>query len=148
MIQGKSIISPKISDQVLLMLENVIKNGSGKANIPGYRTAGKTGTVRTLKEHNYDAHSHEALFVGITPVSQPRLVIAVIIKEPKNLAYYGSQVSAPTFSAIAGTSLRILNIPPDDPKTLIKETNEIKLNWCSPGLSHSMILILKSLTLK
>ena len=54
-----------------------------------------------------------ASFVGIAPVSNPRLVVAVVINEPSLAAYYAGQVAAPLFSKVMGASLRILDVQPD-----------------------------------
>lgn len=113
-LPATQVVAAALADDVLMMLENVVSRGSGKAAaISGYRIAGKTGTIRTIGKHGYNLHSHEALFVGIAPVSQPRIVLAIIIKEPTNMGYYGSQVAAPVFGTIVSSTLRMLNIRPD-----------------------------------
>jgi cell division protein FtsI (penicillin-binding protein 3) len=50
----------------------------------------------------------------MAPASDPRLVMAIIIDEPRGGAYYGGTVAAPVFSATLGGALRILNVTPDD----------------------------------
>jgi len=54
-------------------------------------------------------------FVGFAPVSNPRLVVAVMIDEPTGGQYYGGSVAAPVFSSVMGTALRLLGVPPDAP---------------------------------
>jgi cell division protein FtsI (penicillin-binding protein 3) len=56
-----------------------------------------------------------ASFIGFAPVSDPRVVIAVMIDEPEAGGYYGGQVAAPVFAQIAGASLRTLQLTPDGP---------------------------------
>jgi len=110
------VINPKISNQVLDMMESVVNNGTGKpAQVAGYRVAGKTGTARIAGKKGYGERRYIASFVGIAPVSKPRLVVAVVIQEPSLDAYYAGQVAAPLFSKIMGTSLRILDVEPDQP---------------------------------
>jgi cell division protein FtsI (penicillin-binding protein 3) len=114
----KQVISAETSQQVLNMLEAVVEdNGTGrKAQVVGYRVAGKTGTSRIAGKNGYDKNRHIASFVGIAPVSAPKLVIAVVVREPRKISYYGGRVAGPLFSQVMGESLRILGISPD--KTL------------------------------
>lgn len=117
-VEGRSVLNPKISDQVLSMMEAVVNgaDGTGKqAKVPGYRVAGKTGTARIAGKKGYEANRHIASFAGIAPVSQPRLVVVVVIHEPTQMGYYAASVAAPLFSKVMSASLRILDIPPDQP---------------------------------
>lgn len=109
------VIDPKIAKEVLDMLEAVVeKDGTGRfARIFGYRVAGKTGTSRIATKAGYDKNKHIASFVGIAPVSKPKLVVAVVIQEPTKISYYGGRVAAPLFSKVMGESLRIMGISPD-----------------------------------
>ena len=97
------------------MLEGVTAaNGTApKAQIAGYRVAGKTGTVRVVGPAGYDDERHRAWFVGIAPVSQPRIVTVVLINEPKGLARGGGEVAAPVFAHVVGRTLRLLGVMPD-----------------------------------
>jgi cell division protein FtsI (penicillin-binding protein 3) len=112
---GEQVLNEKIANQVLAMMEAVLGNeGTGKlARIPGYRVAGKTGTARIASKNGYEANRHIASFVGIAPVSQPRLIVVVVIHEPTRNSYYGSTVAAPLFAQIMSGALRILEVPPD-----------------------------------
>ncbi len=114
------VISKKIANEVLVMLESVIEKGgtATRAEVPGYRVSGKTGTVRMVGAHGYEPHHHTAIFVGVAPVSNPQLVISVIVKNPERGGYFGGLVSAPIFAKVMGVSLRILDIPPDKPGVL------------------------------
>jgi Cell division protein FtsI/penicillin-binding protein 2 len=69
----------------------------GKAAVPGYRVAGKTGTAKVATAGGY-GKDYVGTFVGFAPVSNPRFVMAVIINEPKGGAYYGGSVAGPDFS--------------------------------------------------
>ncbi|HEX8739594.1 MAG TPA: penicillin-binding protein 2 [Casimicrobiaceae bacterium] len=115
-VVGVPVISPAIAHEVLHMLEMVTKPGgtAPEAQVAGYRVAGKTGTARKVEGGVY-ARRYVASFVGIAPVSNPRLVIAVMIDEPSTGDYYGGSVAAPVFSHIAGAALRLLGVPTDAP---------------------------------
>ena len=102
---------------MMQLLESVIigEFGTGKkAAVPGYRIAGKTGTARIAAPHGYYKNRYESSFVGVAPVSNPRIIIAVVVHDPRGKVYYGADVSAPIFKNIMEGALRIMNIPPDD----------------------------------
>jgi cell division protein FtsI (penicillin-binding protein 3) len=112
--KGKKVLNTTTADQMLAMLEAVVSDGTGKsAQIPGYRVAGKTGTARIAGKKGYEEKRYIASFVGIAPVSKPRLIVTVIIHEPTRSGYYAAQVAAPLFAKVMGTALRILDVPPD-----------------------------------
>ncbi len=110
------VMDPRVVREVRAMMEGVVKEGgtATRAAIPGYRVAGKTGTVRKIGRHGYE-NRYLALFVGMAPATDPRLVMAVVVDEPQGKAYYGGQVAAPVFAKVMGEALRLLNIPPDAP---------------------------------
>jgi cell division protein FtsI (penicillin-binding protein 3) len=83
-----------------------------RAQINGYRVGGKTGTAQ-IAAANYSRDAHNAIFVGIAPISEPRIVVAVIVNEPQGREYYGGQVAAPIFASIASRTLRLLGVSPD-----------------------------------
>ena len=108
------VIQPAVAQQMLTMMEAVVSGGTGvSASVSGYRVAGKTGTARIAGKKGYDAHRYIGSFVGLAPVSKPRLIVAVVIHEPTRSGYYGAAVAAPLFSKVMEASLRILDIPPD-----------------------------------
>jgi cell division protein FtsI (penicillin-binding protein 3) len=111
---GEQVIDPIVARQVVDMLATVVEQGSGaKAKVVGYRTAGKTGTVRKISASGaYTNEKHVSVFAGLAPASHPRFAIVVVVDDPKGV-YYGSQVTAPIFSKIAAGALRLFNIPPD-----------------------------------
>lgn len=119
-VDGVQVLNPKTANQVLDMMEAVVSgaDGTGKqAQIPGYRVAGKTGTARIAGKRGYEENRHIASFVGIAPVTKPKLIVAVIIYEPTRLGYYAAAVAAPLFSKVMAAGLRILDVPPDQPRT-------------------------------
>ncbi|CDZ78628.1 Peptidoglycan synthase FtsI precursor [Legionella massiliensis] len=113
---GEQVVDAKTAKQVLAMLEAVLgKEGTGRsARVPGYRVAGKTGTAQIAGKNGYEKDRHIASFVGIAPVSDPRLVVVVVIHEPTKNGYYAAAVAAPLFSQVMAGALRILDVPPDD----------------------------------
>ena len=76
--------------------------------------AGKTGTVKKLAESGYSDDRYIAVFAGMVPASEPRLVMVVMIDEPSRGQYYGGLVAAPVFARVMSGALRLLDIPPDD----------------------------------
>lgn len=104
-----------VTRQVLEMMEAVteIHGTAPKARVAGFRVAGKTGTSRKVGSNGYDDERHVALFAGIAPVSEPRIVIVVVINEPRGEARGGGGVAAPVFSRVAARSLRLLGVNPD-----------------------------------
>ncbi len=116
-MEGKRIISETTARSVTAMLEMAVRAGgtAPKAQVAGYRVAGKTGTAHKQSGSTYAADRYVASFVGFAPVSAPRLVIAVMIDEPSAGQYYGGAVAAPVFSKVMGEALRSLSVAPDAP---------------------------------
>ncbi|MDS4040638.1 MAG: penicillin-binding transpeptidase domain-containing protein [Candidatus Competibacter sp.] len=114
--EERRVLSAQAVRQVRAMLEQAVtKEGTGaKAAVPGFRVAGKTGTVHKIVNGHYAKNRYFSLFAGMVPASNPRLVMAIIIDEPKGGAYYGGAVAAPVFGRTMGGVLRVLNITPDD----------------------------------
>jgi cell division protein FtsI (penicillin-binding protein 3) len=115
-IAGRPVISAETARAVRHMLEMVVLPGgtAPRAQVSGYRVAGKTGTAHKIEDHVY-VDKYVSSFVGFAPVSNPRLVIAVMIDEPGGGQYYGGTVAAPVFSTIMGAALRLLGVPSDAP---------------------------------
>lgn len=117
-VPGTRVLAPEIAHHVVSMLEGVTsKEGTApQAAIPGYRVAGKTGTAHKLRPDGkgYSQNDYRALFVGMAPVSNPQIVLAVVVENPVG-KYYGGLVSAPIFAKIMQESLRLRNVPLDKP---------------------------------
>lgn len=111
---GNQVIAPSVADKVIEMMKSVVnKGGTGTlAEIPDYQVAGKTGTAYIAGPNGYDRHKYMASFIGVAPASDPKLVVAVVIRDPK-LQHFGGLVAAPVFSKVMSAALRILDIPPD-----------------------------------
>ena len=112
-LDGDRILSEQTSRDIISMLENLAVRGAPRGKIIGYRIGGKTGTAQ-IAAANYASDKHNALFVGIAPLTKPKIAIAVIVNEPGGNEYYGGQVAAPVFSEIGSHTLRLLGIAPDD----------------------------------
>ncbi len=121
--QSQRVISEQIARQVANMLESVTRpGGTGtRASIDSYRVAGKTGTVHKIGTHGYADDRYLSLFVGMAPVSRPRIVTVVTIDEPGSGRYYGGEAAAPVFSKVTGEAMRLLNIAPDDIQEAVAE---------------------------
>jgi cell division protein FtsI (penicillin-binding protein 3) len=115
-VPGVQVAGPKAVAAVRKMLEMATGPGgtAPQAQVPGYRVAGKTGTAYKQEGGRY-VKKYISSFVGFAPVSNPRLVVAVMIDEPSAGQYYGGTVAAPVFSRIVGDALRTLRVPPDAP---------------------------------
>ena len=111
------VITPETALQVRRMLELVVQPGgtAPRAQVMGYRVAGKTGTAHKLEGANYAANKYMASFIGFAPASDPQLIIAVMIDEPGAGQYYGGTVAAPVFSNVMAGALRLLGVKPDAP---------------------------------
>lgn len=110
-------ISPAVAREVRHLMESVVApTGTGRrAAIAGYRVTGKSGTVRKVAEGGgYAQDRHQAVFIGMVPAENPRLVGLVMIDEPAAGDYYGGLVSAPVFSTVMQGAARLLQIVPDD----------------------------------
>ncbi|GGB87720.1 penicillin-binding protein 3 [Marinobacterium zhoushanense] len=113
--ETKRVMPEQVANQVLAMMETVITpKGTGRqAAVTGYRVAGKTGTAHKASGGGYASDRYTSVFAGIAPASHPRIVIAVMVDNPKGQEYYGGEVAAPVFSRVAADALRLLNVPPD-----------------------------------
>jgi cell division protein FtsI (penicillin-binding protein 3) len=113
---GQQVFSAATARSVRSMLELVVLPGgtAPRAQIMGYRVAGKTGTAHKPGIGGYQ-DKYIASFVGMAPASNPRLIVAVMVDEPSAGKYYGGEVAAPAFSAVMGATLRMMGIPQDAP---------------------------------
>ena len=110
---GERALSEDTTANLLLMLETVVEQSWAEPLVKGYRVGGKTGTAEIFSD-DYSGNAHNAFFVGIAPISNPRIVTVVVVNEPQGQKYYGGQVAAPIFSLIVSGALRIMGIPPDE----------------------------------
>jgi cell division protein FtsI (penicillin-binding protein 3) len=114
-VMGQRVISRKTALAISQMLEMATQSGGTAplARVAGYRVAGKTGTAHKLIDGKYARNRYVSSFVGFAPVSNPRLIVAVVLDEPSAGKYFGGAVAAPVFSQVMTTALRLLNVPHD-----------------------------------
>lgn len=124
--EAEQVFSAQNTQAVLEMMESVTqKGGSGtKAAVAGYRVAGKTGTSRKAIAGGY-GDNYVNIFAGVAPVSDPQIVVVVLINEPGGDLYYAGDTAAPVFSKIMGGALQLLNVAPDG----LKATNVANLTF-------------------
>lgn len=126
-IEGERVMSAEVARSVRGMLESVVADvgGTGKAaQVKDYRISGKTGTVHVnSKSGGYESNRYKALFAGIAPASDPRLVLVVVVHDPRREKWHGGAVAAPVFSKIMAGALRLLNVAPDNLSPTLREVN-------------------------
>ncbi len=117
-VPGEEIVSPEVAKQVRMMLHKAIeKGGTGtRAQVASYKVGGKTGTVHAVGRGGYQESEYKALFAGMAPIDNPRVVMVVVVDSPQYDEYYGGEVAAPVFSRVIGNTMRLLNVTPDSIK--------------------------------
>ncbi|WP_057832677.1 penicillin-binding transpeptidase domain-containing protein [Colwellia sp. TT2012] len=106
------IFSEENSIAITHMLEAVVDEHVPKAKVDGYRVGGKTGTSIKAVAGGY-GNEYVAFFAGMAPISNPEIVVVVVINEPGGDLYYGGDIAAPVFSRVMKGALQVLNIAPD-----------------------------------
>ena len=112
---GERVFDAETVATVLGLMEGVtsrIGTAPG-ARIPGYRVAGKTGTTRIVDASGYTDRRHVALFVGVAPLTDPRLLMVVVVNDASGPRIGGGAVAAPVFARVAQRALRLMGVPPD-----------------------------------
>ncbi len=134
------VVRPSVAERMLELMGGVVKYGTGvKAQISGYSVGGKTGTSKKVSS---EEREYIASFVGVLPLSSPRLCIYVWIDNPRRHKY-GGDVAAPVFRAIGEGAVKSLKIPPDEenvPETTPvpvdilagEDTTELPPEWQMP----------------
>jgi cell division protein FtsI (penicillin-binding protein 3) len=117
---GERALSANSARMLIDMMETVVtdEGTGGRAAVPGYRVAGKTGTAWKSTAGGYSEDRYLAVFAGVAPAGAPRLAVVVVMDEPSAGEFYGGIVAAPVFSRVAAGALRMLAVPPDDVATL------------------------------
>lgn len=113
--RGRRALPKHVADTLRHMLRMVVTpQGTGyAAHIPGYTVAGKTGTAHRLTDKGYAENEYTAVFAGMVPATNPRLVAVVVVESPQG-KYFGGQVAAPVFREVMSGAMRLLDVPPDD----------------------------------
>jgi cell division protein FtsI (penicillin-binding protein 3) len=124
-VSGLRVLSPKTAQQLRQMLRLAAGPGgtAPKAQAIGYSVGGKTGTARKQIGKDYATNKYRAWFVGIAPVSDPRIVVAVMVDEPSKGVFFGGDVAAPVFAQVVQQTLRTMGVPPDievQPQIVVK----------------------------
>ena len=115
---GVQVFSAKTAFEVRKMLQMAAgPGGTGqKAQTLGYSVGGKSGTAfkQVGKSYGTDKdRKYRGWFVGMAPIDKPRVIVAVMIDEPRAGKYYGGEVAAPVFSELVQQALRMKGVPPD-----------------------------------
>jgi len=114
-VTGARVFSSQNATAIRNMLHMVtIQGGTApKAQTMGYSVGGKTGTAHKVEGKGYASKKYRGFFVGIAPIDNPRIVVAVMVDEPTNGAYFGGDVAAPVFSQTVQQTLRMMGVQPD-----------------------------------
>jgi cell division protein FtsI (penicillin-binding protein 3) len=128
-VGGVRVLQPKIAQEMRQILHLVTMSGgtAPRAQTVGYSVGGKTGTAHKQEGHGYAANKYRGVFVGMAPIEQPRIVVAVMIDEPSAGHYFGGDVAAPVFSATVQQTLRLLGVQPDmsvKPQVVVESVEE------------------------
>ena len=112
---GVQIFSEKTANAVRHMLFLATQPGGGgvRAQTEGYSVGGKSGTARKQIGSSYISQKYRSWFIGMAPIDNPRIIVAVMVDEPSAGVYYGGAISAPVFSQVVQQTLRMLNVQPD-----------------------------------
>ena len=125
-VSGVRVISAHTAQTVRQMLSLVTGPGgtAPKAQTVGYSVGGKSGTAYAHEGKGYDTKKYRSWFVGLSPIKEPRIIVAVMVDEPTAGKWYGGEVAAPVFSDLVQHTLRMLGVAPDlDVKTQIVARN-------------------------
>ncbi len=114
-LPGLRVFEAKNAVAVRNMLHMVTGPGgtAPKAQTMGYSVGGKTGTAHKQEGKGYADKKYRGFFVGIAPIENPRIVVAVMLDEPTGGKYFGGDVAAPVFSETVQQTLRMLGVQPD-----------------------------------
>ena len=138
--KGTQVISAKTAIQMREMLELVTQTGGTATNAQtmGYRVGGKTGTAHKVEGKGYATNKYRGFFVGMAPMSAPRIVVDVMVDEPSTGGYYGGVVAAPAFANIVAGTLRTMNVLPDAAvKQMVDKELQLEPNGSTQKVSLS-----------
>ncbi len=114
-VSGQRVISAKTAQAVREMLQMAAgPGGTGpKAMTMGYSVGGKSGTAYKQEGKGYATKKYRSWFVGLAPIDHPRIIVAVMVDEPRNGKWFGGDVAAPVFSQVVQQTLRTMGVAPD-----------------------------------
>lgn len=113
--EGVRVIAPEVIAQIRTMMKDVVssKGTARRAQMEKYSAAGKTGTAHKLINGRYAENRYTSAFAGFAPAEDPKLIMVVVVDDPRGEHYYGGRIAAPVFSRVMAESLRLMNVPPD-----------------------------------
>ena len=135
--EERRVVGESTSKQMRSLLENVVKEGSGKkAGVAGYRVGGKTGTAQKYENGAIAQGKYVSSFVGFAPVDNPKYAVLMIIDEPGSYAYYGSIVAAPY---VGGVFSKIFESKGIEPTEMVEERELVELpQLCGKSVNAAM----------
>ena len=122
----RRVLEPTVDRTLIGLLEQVVASGGGKkAEVKGYRIAGKTGTAQKIRRETagYLEGRYIASFCGFAPVEDPIFTVLVMIDDPRGGDFYGGQIAAPVASRIFTQLLRYAHVEPSS-NTFAETTGE------------------------
>jgi cell division protein FtsI/penicillin-binding protein 2 len=113
----RRVMSEATAATLRRFLRAVVVRGTGNptAQVPGYTTAGKTGTAQVVENGQYLSGAYVASFIGYVPADAPRYAILIKIERPRG-SYYGSEVAAPVFADLARAVMLHAGVMPAPPR--------------------------------
>jgi cell division protein FtsI/penicillin-binding protein 2 len=127
----RKVISTRVARELSTMLKSVVtKEGTARrAEIEGFSVAGKTGTTQKIIDGKYSNRHHVASFVGYFPAGDPKVVITVVVDEPKmkkGLLGYGGVVAAPAFQRVGKGIISYWGLKPESKNQMVASRTEFK----------------------
>lgn len=116
--EPSQVLSKEVAETLQNMLQEVIESPRGvfRAQVPGYHVSGKSGTARkaTIGTKGYTENAYRSMFAGFAPSTNPQIAMMIVVDEPSKGGYFGGLISAPIFSKVMASTLRLLNVAPDN----------------------------------
>jgi len=120
------VVTEQTAKTLTEMLESVVtdeQGTGGKAQIPGYRVAGKTGTANRVDPKTGKYSGYTASFIGFAPADRPRVTVSCVIQDPVN-GHFGGQLCGPVFKQVMEFTLKTLQVPPSG-----SEAPNLPVDW-------------------
>jgi cell division protein FtsI/penicillin-binding protein 2 len=113
-LETRRVVSEETAILMQQLLANVVDEGTGQAaTVAGYQVGGKTGTANKLGEDGRYTEVTRASFVGMAPMNDPKVVVAVLIDAPSYRFRTGGAAAAPVFAQVMEQALHRLGVAPD-----------------------------------
>jgi cell division protein FtsI/penicillin-binding protein 2 len=113
-LETRRVVSEETAILMQQLLANVVDEGTGQAaTVQGYQVGGKTGTANKLGEDGRYTEVTRASFVGMAPMNDPKVVVAVLIDAPSYRFRTGGAAAAPVFAQVMEQALHRLGVAPD-----------------------------------